>query len=114
VETSQLYSDYCNVSNALSGYLLYILYALLRDHNVRTTPLYLFLHPLHLPDLAFNCCGDYEGLVDPRLKTRLQNRFSVSRCIYLLLKRFGLLQSREPLCEDHHLHGPFDVVILLL
>lgn len=112
-KTLQLYLDGCKVGNTLNRCLLNLLYSF-RDHGVGTAPLYLLLHPFHLYELTFNCCYNDEGLFNPRMNACLQNFFSMLCCIYFLFKCFGLLHSSEPLSEHHHLHGPFDVIILLL
>ena len=112
-ESLQLYSDDYKVSNMLNS-LLNLMYMVLRDWGVKISPLHLFLHPLHLHELVFNFCCDYEVIIDPSLNTRLQNSFFMSHCIHFLFQCFGLLHSCGPLSEGHHLHGPFDVVVLLL
>ena len=69
---------------------------------------------MHLRDLGFNRGYNDECLIDPRLDTCLQKHFSMSCCIYLLLKRFFLLHPREPLCNGHRLEGPFYIIIYFL
>lgn len=90
VETSQLGLDAYKVGIALSTCLFNLLYSLFRNCGVKIAPLHLFLRPLHLRELVFNFCCDYDGLINPRLNTCLQNYFFLSCCVHCLFKRFGL------------------------
>jgi len=112
-ESIQLCSNRCKVGNALSGFLLDLVYLLFQECGVKCASLGLFLRPLHLSRCTFNCCCDTESLVDPRLNVCLQDCFFASCCVHLFFQWFGLLHSRKPLSEGHHLHSPFDAVVLL-
>ena len=63
----QLFSNYAEVSNALSCYLLDLLHTLFRDLCVGSASLHKCVHPLYVYKLAFDVHRDGEGLINPRL-----------------------------------------------
>lgn len=110
----QLCPNRGKVSSALSCCLLDLLHVLFRDYYVRRDSPHQCMYPLHVCEISFNFYCDGEGLVDPRLNTRLQDCFLVSCRVNLFFQCFGMFLPCELLCEGHRLYSSFDVVILLL